>query len=592
MPPRQQRGRRAPSAPPAGRIRSRAEELPQPPPVTLPEQAESRSQEPRPPDPATEEARGVRPDEDARQAVVLAGSFADAWAAAGYLGQLLDLAEAMPTVRYGRGRWWVVASIPLNLGRELIELAEGRGYVRHGDRLQPDRGWGAAPRPSESRGTALDHLSELSLLDLVRAAGMHARPASPREQVIALVPTARAPSLLRRALEMRLHAAFRPVRLSPLFNGSAPEQQPGTLVEVRIAGNAPAGRQDRHVSESLIAMLDADANVLLCREVSPRLLVQHDRHSPLTDRQLAALVGDDAWVLADPPHGCWSMTPLAEFAGAGSLVRLGLSHQLEPGDESWPDHDLATPLPEPAELKIVPALDRGGPIDALLLDDDDLAGLPLLLQGHPLAEFATLVRGRDRHLLTAPGGIIERIPLGEYLACVGPGPIYLAHGWRTEPRLPADVWRRLITVVPGTALVLEQTRTMVFDLNRRQPVWELWAGGLPPFDAQLDADADELLSRMEEQLRAATQPRPGDPRQRGKADQQGGARGLLRRLTRTDPAASRDQLDWRERADEAERAGELLVAAKLHEDNGELERAGRLYERAAYEGPGGSSQQP
>ena len=604
MPPRPRRRRRppppAPGTPPAatGRIRGHVEEIAGPPPVmppTVPAATPAPAPQPQPQPP--EPARRVRPDEDAQRPVRLAGVFADASAAAGFLGQLLDQAEARLTVHHGQDRWWVMASIPLNLGRELIELAGGHGYVRHADRLVPDPGWGPAPRPAGPAGIPLDELGERPVLDLIKAAGMYARRATAREQVTALVPTKRAPPLLRRALDLRLNTTFRPVRLRPLFapetasGGQQPEQAPGTLVEVRRAGTGVGGQRTRYVPETLIDALAGDREVLLCREVSARLLIQYNRHSPLTDRQLDALVTGDAWVLADPPHGCWSLTPLAEFAPAGSLIRLGRSHQLGPGKESWPDHGLTTPFPDPAELKIVPALDHNDPIDALLLDDADLASLPLLLQGHPLAEFASVVRGRNRHLLVAPGGILERMPLGEYLACVGPGPIYLAHGWRTEPRLPAVVWRQLISVVPGWALVLEPARTMVFDLSLRRPVWELWAGELPPFDPQLPDDATELLARMEEQLRAAARRGPGQPGDGGTGKRPAGMRGVLDRLT-GGRARSPRQPDWRERADQAELAGELLLAARLHEQNGEPERAGRLYERAAYEGPGGSGRRP
>jgi hypothetical protein len=578
MPPRRTR-RQPPLASAPGRIRSHAEEIQEPPPYATPSGAQA---DPLPRDlhsrEQAEETRRVRPDQNAQRPVVLAGAFSDASAAASYLGQLLDLVEANPTVCHGHEHWWVMGRIPLNLGRELIELADGRGYVRHGEQLIKDSGWGPPPRARKSGGVALDQLHELPVLDLIKAAGMHVRPASPREQVIALVPTARTSSLLRRALDLRLNATFRPVRLCSLFaledssEVSPPEPAQGTLIEVRLAG-AGHDRQTRYVSETLIAALDADPLVLLCREVSPRLLIQYNRHFPLTDRQFEALVDGDTWVLADPPHGCWSLTPLADYASAWSMIRLSRSHQLAAGDESWPDHDLVMPFRQQDELTIVPAIEREGPIDAILLDDDDLLGLQLLLQGHPLAEFAAVVPGRDRHLLIAPGGILERMPLGEYLACVGPGPIYVAHGWRTEPRLPAVAWRQLLNVVPGQALVLEPNRTMLFDLGLRRPVWELWAGELPPFDLQLPDDATEVLSRIEDQLNA--------PAKVGKTGLSADAANAQMLTGATSP----QQLTWRDQALEAELAGELLLAARLHHQNGELERAGRLYERAAYEGP-------
>lgn len=533
----------------------------------------------------------------------LAGAFADAWAAAGYLGQLIDLAEARPVVQRGHDRWWVLADIPLNLGRELIELAGGRGYLRRSDRLLPDPGWGLPLQSDDPAGAALTELPEVPTFNLVKAAGMHARPATPRERVVALVPTARAASLLRRALDLRLHATFRPVQLRALFrpdqppDDAHPGQQPasGTLIEVRLEAVSHGGRQNRYVSEGLIAVLDTDPAklVLVCREASPRLLVQHDRHSPLTDRQLDALVDGDTWVLADPPHGCWSLSPLADFAEAGSLVRLGSAHRLAPGDESWPDRDSAELLPQPAELRIVPTPPGDAPVDALLLDDDDLTGLPPLLEGHPLAEFAVVVPGRDRHLLLAPGGIAERIPLGVYLSCVGPGPVYLAHGWRTDPLLPATAWRQLISLAPGTAMVLEPDRTLAFDLSLRRPVWELWAGDLPPFDPQLPAEATEILTGIDAQLRTpalqltnkAGGGKLDQPADAGQHKESHGLRGLMARFIHPDRAAKPQPLTWQEQALEAELAGNLIEAARLHDQHGEPRQAGHLYERAAFEGP-------
>jgi hypothetical protein len=491
-------------------------------------------------------------------------------------------------VHHGQDHWWVLATISLSLGRDLLELTGGRGYLRRGDRLLADPGWDAPPQPADSAAIAAADLRERPVLELIRAAGLHARPARPAASVVVLIPASRASGLLRRAMDLRLHATFRPVQLDPLFttppaDDDAAGQARGSLIEVRLEAAGHAGQQGRPVPEALISALDADPDALVCRAAAAQLLVQHGRHAPLTDRQLAAFTGDATWVLADPPHGCWSLRPLKDFAPAGSLVRPAAAHQLGPGDPSWPDPGAR--LPEPAELKIVPAR-GGGPVDALLLDDADLAGLPPLLEGHPLAEFAAVVPGRDRHLLLASGGIVDRIPIGEYLACVGPGPVYLAHGWRTEPLLPAAAWRDLISHAPGVALVLEPDRTLAFDLRLRRPVWELWAGDLPPLDAQLPGEAEQLLAGIDEQLRPKA--RPDGPQATDKAGERGpragqrGVRGLVERLRAG--RGGRRTPDWREQALAAEIAGDLVAAAKLHDQHGEPDRAARLYERAAFEG--------
>jgi hypothetical protein len=170
-----------------------------------------------------------------------------------------------------------------------------------------------------------------------------------------------------------------------------------------------------------VAALDEDRLTLACREAADRLLVQHDRFSPLSDRQFAALVPTgETWVIADPPTGCWSLEPLAGFADAWSLVTLGPAHRLTSGDAGWADAADAPWQPEPEPLRVVPSSSTAGAtVDAVLLEPDDLPAVRLLLEGHPLAETAVVVPGRDRYLLLAPGGVADQIPVGRYLASVG-----------------------------------------------------------------------------------------------------------------------------------------------------------------------------
>ena len=525
----------------------------------------------------------TRADDGAQAPVAQAARFGDAARAAAYLGQLIDIAEARPTAYHDGEHWWVDAEMPLNLGRELVELAGGRGFVRRESRLVPDPGWGPEPADDAS-AIPVPARREVPPLELIQAAGLRPRQGAPRDLVIVLVPAARAWSLMRRALDLRLDAAFRPVKVRPLLAAWAagettPARIAGTLIEVRLQVPDQVGLGRPHIPMALLSALDANPQALVCREVSPQLYVQHDRRSPLTDRQLDALVEDETWVLADPPQGCWALRSLAELADAATLAVLGPAHQLTPGDEHWPDpgengEELAW-LPEPVPVKIVPAPRTTAALDAVLLDGDELAALKLLLEGHPLAESAVLVPGRDRHLLLATGGIIEQIPLGEYLSCVGPGPIYVAHGWRTEPLLPAAAWRQLTGLMPQTALVLQPDRTLAFDLTLRRPVWELWAGELPPLDQQLPPEAIRILTEMD------VRPAIERPARTEKAQPPGF---WDRRRRRGDRNRGSRPVSWQEQALEAELRHDLVQAARLHDQHGDPLRAARLYERAAYEG--------
>jgi hypothetical protein len=235
-------------------------------------------------------------------------------------------------------------------------------------------------------------------------------------------------------------------------------------------------------------------------------------------------------------------------------------------------------------------------VDAILLQDADLDAVRLLLEGHPLAETAVLVPGRDHHLLMAPGGVADRIPVGRYLTSAGPGDIYVAQGARTDPRLPAAAWRDLARDLGRRALVLDTDRTLVFDLSRRRPVWELWAGEPPAVDVQLPPEAGEVLAGLAAEERVAAEraaaatpqlPRPPATRPAVPAappERPAGLRGLLRRLSGRGPETRDRPLSWQEQAAAAEDAADLVAAARLHAQHGDHLRAARLYERAAYEG--------
>jgi FtsH ternary system domain X7 len=541
-----------------------------------------------------QETRGADPDRAGspspmarpgdRRMVEMGVRFAAPAPAARCLGLFLDAAAADPQVRQVGDSWWVIVHVPLDLGRELVELSDGVGHVRSEDTYLPDLGWG--PPPATGTGVPADDLNSTPVRELVIAAGLYPHTADRCRAAVVLVPAARARSLLQRALDLQLTAEFRPVRMEPQLSKAAddePVASAGTLVEIRLQ----AVGQRPHLPVALLSALDNDPAALVCREVSPQLLIQHDRFSPLTDRQLENVLAGQTWVLAGPPYGCWTVEPLATaYTSAWQLTTLRDCHRLSAGRDGWADEGTAH-LPEPQPLSIVPAEHGDTRLDAVLLSVSDLAAARVLLEGHPLAEVAMLVPGRDHFLLIAGGGIVDQIPLGHYLTAVGPGPIYVAHGWRTEPTLPAAAWRSLFGLLGHRALVLQKDRTLAFDLSARRPVWELWAGEPPAVDEQIPDGAQTVLAELD----TATAPAPSRPaprsprpvRQVEPEPETGGLRGFLRQRLPNSARTAAEPQTWQEQALSSELEGKLGAAARLYDQHGDPLRAARLYERAAHE---------
>jgi FtsH ternary system domain X7 len=574
---RRDRGPARPQTPP--------QTLPQTPPQTLPPRPPVGSVEevgqPKPPPgapgppgdraaPGAPAGRAVPADRGAEPPATLtvAGEFRTASAALVFAGGLTDLMDA----EFGRceatGTWWVAASTALAVGRELIIAAGGRVHVEVDGQLVPDRGWGDDAPTGPGRQNRPE-VVETDVLELVRAAGLHRHVLPAGQRVTVLAPARRVSAIAQRALDLQVTIETRLVRLDPLF-ATEPGADTPSMFELRLS--APS----EPLPAALLGALDRDACVLVCRPVSDRLLVQHDRVSPLPDGPLAALAenepGTGAWLLADVGFGSARLTPLTDLRDGGALVRLSDRHRLTDLDGDW-----ARLAPSPVEPQLVPlrlirARTPDAVVDAVLLDDDDLRCLPALLTGRPLADLATLALGRDRHLMLAPGGVLERLPVGEPLYRLGPGPLFLPLGTRIQPLLPPTARQTLFGTTPDTALVLLPQVIMEFPLARRRPVWTLWAGPPPPVDLQLSREARRALAAVDEQT---TPGRDGTPRS---------VLAQLRERGRGQATPNQPR-SWQDEALAAELADDLARAAELCERNGELRRAAHLYERAARQSP-------
>ncbi|WP_155353674.1 hypothetical protein [Acrocarpospora macrocephala] len=514
--------------------------------------------------------------------------------------------------------WWVRVDLSLDVVREAALSCGGRVHVMCAGQLVPDRGWGEPP--TEGVGPELSSLTETPLVDAVRIAGLVKTPPTPVSQVTIVVPGLRLAELIRRALDLNLTVTYQRVDLTPLFEtddrAHGPGGRPGRSGYTRDGDQAhapgggpgrtgdgdrayapgggpgrtgdgdrayaPGGRSGRsgyvvdlvagagNVSPSLVAALERDPFVLVCRRVRDRLLIQHRHASPLPDRVLAALVDHGVWVLAADGYGCARLTAHGEPQSGTAFVRSPVDRPLQPLESlpEWPDA-----VPEPPTLTVVPARAHGQKIDAVLLSDEGLAALPLVLEGLPLAETAQLTLGRDRHLLTATGGVLEDLPVGEPLRCVGPGQLYLPLGFRLKPRLPPAARRALFPTDQGDAIVLTADACYAFLLRTAVPVWQLWAGEPPEVDMQLPPEMERSLRLIDDGLTPQERTRRVDFLPGLRRPRRSGPRGI-----RPTPM---ERGSWQDQAWALESDGQLIRAAELHNRHNQPLQAARLYERAA-----------
>jgi FtsH ternary system domain X7 len=557
VPPRQRRGRRAQTR--AADAAARAADVQPRPPAgilePLPGPVSAPARQPAPPGPR------VQPASEPELLRVYA-RFAAASAALIFAGQLPDgqPVSALHCMRGGPAdAWWVRSDLTLETARELVSVTCDQVYLQSGQELVRDRGWGDAGGTGEP--VPLSDLRQVSALELVRAAGLHPCPRPPLDEAVVLLPGYLVSSVVRRCLDLRLGVAYRAVTLVPVF-GSGPEAR--SCYEVRLRAGP-----DAVLPASVLDALDGDPFVVVCRRAADTLLMRHGLASPLPDRALASLTGDDTWVFADAGHGCARLVPLGEPQDGASLVRRGSDHELvDVSPEAWADPAGAPTEPAPPELRVVRARMNGTKVDAALLDDDDLRCLPALLAGEPLAASAVLIRGRDRHLLTAPGGLLEQLPVGEPLYCIGPGSLYLQFGYRLRPHLPSAARKAMFPTDASTGVVLLPDAALQYDLTTRTPVWKLWAGPTPPVDYQLPGPAAADVQALDRELT------PAEPAARPtRLPQPSGLRRILGQGGR--------QRDWREEAYDAELAGDYEKAAEIFIRHNDPLRAARLYERAA-----------
>ncbi|MBG0562555.1 hypothetical protein [Actinoplanes aureus] len=455
---------------------------------------------------------------------------------------------------YQRGStWWLHTEADLDLVRTAAYGAGGRIYARHDDLLFLHRPFGGPV--SGSDGIAVSVLEPSDITELVRHAPLAPVRKAPLHDAAVLTPGVTTEEMVHRALELDLDVWQRPVRLSPL---GAHDEGETVMLEVTVrAGGA------RTIPAGLFAVADRLPLTTAFRRAGEQggLLVQHGAGLPIADYQLSALLPAGGWALADEAFGAWRVEPLGGHQPAASLIRVATGFERQ-HQEPLGDHGTTTNAP----LRVIPRRSPGQRVDAVLLDDTDLVLVPLMLEGHPLAEAALIIRGRDRHLLVAAGGLLVDVGIGTPLTCLGPGPLFLPIGSALSPELPPAARRRLFLPDDRHIVVILDGAALHFPIAGRRPVWELWAPERPRIDLQLPPATAEALTEL---TREQDIPRPEAPLV------------PLPQPFPSRPATSPD--DWREQAWQAERNGDLAQAAALHRAHHQPLQAARLLERLALE---------
>lgn len=496
--------------------------------------------------PAAPPAPPRAPAPDAHTVAVFPG----AAAALACLGQLAGagLTDGFEARRAPDGRCRLAVSVPPGLAAPPVLAAGGRVAPAEG------AGWPA-----------------VALAELLASVGLLPAARLEASEAMVLTGAALGPMILRRAAAAGLSVELVPAERAPLAGGEA---QPAVLLRLRWRGTAPP--------RTLLLALARLPDTVVARPAAAAepgaalagLLIDLRCQLPAAAALLGGLVpAGEAWLLAAADAGAWRILPRGPALDGLALLapdRLAIAPPLTPDDTALPG---AIPLP----VALVP--DPGsaaGAADAVLLDDADLAWTRRFLMARPAtAETAFLLPGPGRHLLLAPGGLLERLPFGVALRRVGAEPLLLEQGQRFHPPLPAAARARLLGAGEGEVVAVARTGGGAlfagrFALAAARPAWLLWLAEPPPVAAGLAGAAAERLAALAARI----------DRERPQPEPEGGRRlPLLRRWLRR--AEGRDDLLRRALALEA--AGRLVAAAELLEQAGEPVRAARLYERAAGE---------
>jgi hypothetical protein len=526
---------------------------------------------------------------------ISAGLFGSPRSALAFLGLiagagLVDAATARrsPGDRGSDGHsdhWWIEVDVAWS---SIFPYALSDGRIFAGQ----DGGWAELPRDGGQPGTPAASPAAgwpvANLGDLVATIAL--RPAQPVFSDALVVTVGNLAGLvLRRAAAFGLAVDVIPATRRPLSGGPT---HTAALFHLRW--------EDRRPPRTLLHALSRLPHTVVARPVitaasadarpGSGLLVDIGHAPPPAAALLASLIPEtEGWLLGGPDAGHWRLDLRGPPVDGLSLLdapRLPVTPPLTAGGPVAALSGERLPL-RLAACPVVP----GSP-DAVLLDDDELGWTRRFLIARPAAaETAYLLPGPGRHLLLAPGGLLEAMPFGVPLRRFEGEPLLLEEGQGFFPPLPAAARSALFGAGDGEVVVVTRgpagpgtsaaaggaggVAAARFALSAMVPVWQLWRAEPPPVATGVHGPAVERLQYLIELFERSRPASAAGPAPAGDR------KGLFSRLS----AALHLQGDGRDtllrRALEAENAGDPIKAAELLEQAGDLARAGRLYERAA-----------
>ena len=482
--------------------------------------------------------------------------FPGAAAALAFLGQVAGagLAEFAGVRRSPDGRWRIEVPVAASAASPLAAAAGG---------TQPQAGAPGADWPPASLGV------------LVAAVALPPAVRPDAGEAVVVTVAALVRTVLRQAAAMGLAVEVLPAVRTPMAGGA---ELPAVALRLRWAGT----RAPRTLLTALARLPEtAVARPVAAMPAAPGaplrgLLVDMHLQPPPAAAMIAELVPEEeAWLLSDPVVGCWRLGCRGTaMDGLALLAPDGLPEAVPPLPAG------AAPLPEAVPLSVCLVPDpatASGVADAVLLADDELAWTRRFLMARPgVAETAFLLPGPQRHLLLAPGGLLERVPFGIALRRFGDEPLLLEQGQRFFPPLPAAARPALFGAGPDELVVVARADATTLFVGRYalaalRPAWLLWLAEPPPVATGIAGTAARRLRALAERV---DRDRPAPPAEPGPIVSR------LRRLR----GREESRADLLRRALVLESAGQFVTAAELLEQAGEPLRAARLYERAAGEG--------
>lgn len=451
------------------------------------------------------------------------------------------------------GAWWAAVPLPWTDVAELVWAAGGQPFASQGG----NRWVAIAPlsgpieSPTEHDLISTRSWQRLTLAELVARISPIPTTLAPAPSVDVVAPGAVARWVLKRALAVGIKVSVAPARFGPL-NG---EGGTGGGLLLRLRG------EGRVIPTSLMHAISRIPHTIVGRPIGGEvggMLVEAHHRITVRESLLHRMVPEhQVWVIGGPEHGNGRLTLIGKDTDGESFLQAPtLEYQDLPANEE-------VTLPRGVTVALVDRPLSTPRVDAVLVDDDQLAWLRDYLPGRPAGEISFLLPGAGRHLLTAPGGLTGEVPFGIPLTRVGPGGLYLESGQDFYPALPEGARRSAFELHPERPVAVIREGAYRFDISRMVPSWALWLGPIPEVTPGISPKGEGLLREISEAVRRAETEQGQIPQQQKRQPRADNRSTLLADAQR------------------AEMAGDLVRAAELLESAGELARAGRLYERAA-----------